>query len=89
MPRYPLVKELSARIRDKPGTYLVIYDFELGGQGKIPTRFYLNLKRLSVKTLQKSVIMCSSLKTAVTVANLVKHYGGKAQVFEIKKVIFT
>jgi len=88
VPRQPLVKELSASIHDKPGEYLVIYDFELGGQGKIPTRFYLNLKRLNVKTLQKSVVMCSSLKTAVTVANLVKHYGGKVQVYEIKRAIF-
>jgi len=76
---------LSSRVdgRDERGLYIVIYDFEVGSGGKIPTRFYDNLEKLDVERLQKSVLLCSSRKSALVAALLVRHYGGEVRVFRV------
>jgi len=89
MPRRSVVDALSSRVngKDEKGLYIVIYDFEVGSGGKIPTRFYDNLEKLDVKRLQKSVLLCSSRRSALIAALLVRHYGGEARVFRVSREI--
>ncbi len=89
MPRKSVIEEIGVKVncsKDR-GTYIVVYDFETGAGGKIPTRFYSNLNRLCVKRLQKSVVVCGSKRDAVLVALLVRHYGGEARVFKVSEEI--
>ncbi len=87
MPRKRLVEKLREDLKDEKGLFLVVYDFALGSGTRIPTRFYRNLKALDVVHLQKSVILCESKRDALTVARLVRHYGGEARIFSVKKEV--
>jgi len=70
------------------GDYLVVYDFSVGRGGRIPLRFYRNLRILierlgGVDFVQKSVLLCKGKKAALAVAKLVEHYGGNVRIFQV------
>lgn len=89
MGRRSVLERVLVEGADDGGYYIVVYDFEVGGGGKIPTRFYRNLSRLEerfvgrIYRVQKSVYVCRGKNVAVTVSRLVRHYGGRAFVFRL------
>ncbi len=89
MGRKSVAERVLARARDDEAFYIVVYDFEVGDSGKIPTRFYKNLVRLEEKLsgrifqVQKSVYICRGKNAASALYKLVRHYGGEARVFRI------
>ncbi|OYT28971.1 MAG: hypothetical protein DRJ32_02570 [Thermoprotei archaeon] len=101
MPRKSLIDKILASKGYLKGTiekhsksrFLVVYDFSVKSSRKISHRFYRNLKILSEKTddviyVQKSVIECSRLSTAIAVVELAKHYGAKVNVYRvIEKIV--
>lgn len=89
MGRKSIVEKVLVKKSGDGGYYIVVYDFEVGGSGRIPTRFYKNLSRLEEKfgdrfyRVQKSVYICRGKNVATAVSELVRHYGGKAFVFRL------
>jgi|GEM_PF-668960 len=87
MPRKRVAAELFKTIEEEEvGLYLVVYDFE-NVSGSIPTRFYWNLdyilSRYNGRRVQKSVIECSSLRVAKTIAKLAEHYGATVRIYRV------
>lgn len=90
MPRKSIADKflLELKCTDENGDYLVVYDFSVGRSGRIPLRFYRNLKTLierlgEMQVIQKSVLLCKGKKAALAVAKLVEYYGGSVRVFRV------
>jgi hypothetical protein len=75
-----LDEEASA---DEEGTWIVVYDFR---DLKPCPRFYVNLQRLKeladCRSIQYSVVVAGTRKTASAVAKLASHYGADVAVFK-------
>jgi len=73
-------------VEDKEGVFYVVYDFS----GRyVPKEFYLNLSRVPHRRLGYSVLEFHSLKEALAVFELIKHYDSKARIIvvEVKEVV--
>ena len=94
MPRRSIAEKIlkEVEISDDKGKYIIVYDFPLRYGEKISIKFYKNLHRILLHdknsiNIQKSVIMVSSLKISKAIAKLIKHYGGKVQIFRVHEEI--
>ncbi|RLF16846.1 MAG: hypothetical protein DRJ66_02405 [Thermoprotei archaeon] len=72
--------------------YLVVYDFSVSSSKHIPPTFYRNLLRIQRALndgiqVQKSVIECSKLETALAIADLARHYGANVRIYRASQVI--
>lgn len=90
MPRKSIADKLLLELEctGEDGDYLVVYDFSVGRGGRIPLRFYRNLRILierlgGVDFIQKSVLLCKGRRAALAVAKLVEHYGGNVRIFQV------
>jgi len=91
MPRKSLAEIVLSeyrRIEEEAGEkYLVVYDFKLTLRRSIPEKFYRNLSRIMkwgrCEFVQKSVLLCEGLSTALAVAKLARHYGAEVKVFRV------
>jgi len=90
VPRRPIAEEVLKALKDVEGDgkYIVVYDFKLGKGGRIPLRFYRNLRVLmnvlgGVRAVQKSVLMCEGARAALAIVKLVEHYGGNVRMFRV------
>ena len=86
-----ILEEVEVKVKkDKRGKYIVVYDFSCE-RGNIPNRFYSNLDKLRAKlyfeSVQKSVVLAYSLKSAYAIALLAKHYGANVRIYKIEKEI--
>ena len=77
--------ELAEAGEDREGEFWVVYDFS---EGRNPTRFYGNLKKLFERYegsfVQLSVVEMKSLRGARAVVALAKGYGAKVLMRELK-----
>ena len=90
MARERLVDIIEKKIdkTDKKGNYIIIYDFYKDKRSKIPQRFYKHIYQLFSKRgdcyfIQKSVILCETLKSAKMLKEIIYHYGGDVLLYEI------
>jgi len=72
---------------DEEGGFLICYDFK----EKPRTPFYKNLERLfssleGGSMIQKSVVSCRRLKTALAIRALAEHYGAEVKVFRAEEI---
>jgi len=79
----------SLDVREERGMYVVVYDFYTKS---IPKEFYKSLKYLDeegylIVQLQRSVIYTNSLKCALAIKELAKHYGATVEVFKVEKML--
>ncbi|MCD6562368.1 MAG: hypothetical protein J7K23_00450 [Thermoproteales archaeon] len=86
-----LLEKIERKIKindDSTGRYIVIYDFYKYNVSRIPQRFYRNIYRLFTKRgdcyfIQKSVIICESLRSAKLIEGIVSHYGGNVLIYRV------
>ena len=95
MPRRSIAEIVIRKVgeNDKISRYIVAYDFEVSNRGRIPSRFYENLKRIlesfnDGNMIQRSVIICRKLRSAMAIAELVKYYGGNVKIFRVVDEVF-
>jgi len=79
-------------IRERDDVFLVVYDFSISSSKHIPPTFYKNLYRVqSVLNdgvqIQKSVIECLRLETAIAIADLARHYGANVRIYRASEII--
>ncbi|RLF21767.1 MAG: hypothetical protein DRN15_04525 [Thermoprotei archaeon] len=94
MGRRSLAEEVITKVKDIQSIsddciYLVVYDFHVEGSSRIPISFYRNVSRIRELLgdgtfIQKSVIECNSLKTALALAFLARYYGATVRVYQVR-----
>ena len=77
-----ILEKLDAE--ENEGIYIIVYDF----RPKVSKEFYYNLRKLEPLFINKSCILVNSLKKALAIKFLVKHYGGLVRAFKIEKEIW-
>ena len=82
----------KSSIHIPPTVFLVVYDFSISSSKHIPPTFYKNLYRVqSVLNdgvqIQKSVIECLRLETAIAIADLARHYGANVRIYRASEII--
>jgi len=93
MPRKSIAEVVLSELEGIEGdeksdsTYLVVYDFNLAFRRSIPEKFYKNLSRIMSRRkcefVQKSVLLCEGISTALAVARLARYYGAEVKVYKV------
>ena len=96
MPRKKLTDKIVEKVNneleeDEKGVFIVVYDFK--GRSYNPKEFYQALTRLKdegyfMDRIQKSVYLVDSLKTAMIISELGKHYGAEVKCYKVEKEVF-
>ncbi|RLF82394.1 hypothetical protein DRN38_00040 [Thermococci archaeon] len=95
MPRKRLTDKILEKIdkeieSDEKGSYIIVYDF--GNRRYNPKEFYYAIMDLinnghKIVRIQKSVYLTDSLRTALAIKELAKHYGAEVRVFKVEKEV--